>query len=138
MICKLYNWPYGEIWQPDRNNEFMIWTGYWSENADYFEKFSKYSSLHKFARGIGLIGKTWQKKELLWLKDVSETNDFLRSDLMHNNGLNHAICFPLVNENKVRCLTCFFLENLADNDLENAKILSQYPEKIGEQISRLT
>lgn len=50
-LCTSNDWPYGEVWNPDENNEFMIRSGFWSRNEDYFEKFPKYSSLHEFAKG---------------------------------------------------------------------------------------
>ncbi|MCZ7613891.1 MAG: hypothetical protein M5T52_10250 [Ignavibacteriaceae bacterium] len=62
-ICKLNDWEYGEIWLPSKDGKFMVWTGFWSKLSKHFEKFSKFSSVHKFAKGIGLVGRTWQQKK---------------------------------------------------------------------------
>jgi hypothetical protein len=130
-ICKENNWPYGEIWHPDKNDEFMIWTAYWNKKEDYFDKFSKFSSIHKFAKGVGLIGNTWQQKKLLWLEDISNTTGFLRSGLTPVAGLNYAVSLPVLNDEKVLCILCFFLQKFTDDDKKNAVLLSGYSEKFG-------
>src|SRR3972149_2836142 len=79
-ICQLNNWPYGEFWLPDKDDTFMIWYGCWSKNEDYFEKFSKFSSMHKFPRSVGFVGWIWEKKNLLWSNDLLSNNNFLRTE----------------------------------------------------------
>lgn len=134
IICKLNNWSYGEIWQPDRNDEFMVWTGYWNNNEDYFDKFSKFSSFHKFARGVGLIGKTWEQKKLLWMEDISKTTDFLRSGLTTLAGFQYAISFPIIKEEKVICILCFFLQKFSEADKQSSDLLSGYSEEFGKNL----
>ncbi len=134
MICKLNNWSYGEILQPDQNDEFMVWTGYWNNNEDYFDKFSKFSSLHKFARGVGLIGKTWEQKKLIWMEDISKTNDFLRSGLIPQAGFQYAVSFPVVKGGKVICILCFFLQKFSETDKQSVDLLSGYSEALGKNL----
>ncbi len=137
MICKMNNWPYGEIWRPDIKDEFMSWSGYWSKNETFFERFSKFSSIHKFARGQGLIGRCWKEKKLLCTEDISKTKDFLRSDIASSCGLNAVITFPIINENEVLLLLCFFLNKLAANDQEKADLIFRYSEIIGKILVNL-
>jgi len=122
-ICKKNNWPYGEIWLPDKNDEYMIWSSFWSKNEDYFERFSKFSSLHKFAKGIGLIGKSWEEKKLLYLEDISKAEDFLRSEIAPVRGLNSVICFPFIFNDRILCLLSIFLNKISHEDKENVNIL---------------
>ncbi len=100
MICRTNVCPYGEIWRPDINNEFMIWSGFWRKTEDHFEKFSKFSSIHKFAKGVGLIGKAWEQKTMLLMEDVSKSNDFLRPEITSISELNMAISIPILNHDK--------------------------------------
>ena len=138
MICTSNDWPYGEIWHPDANNEFMVWTGLCSRNDDYFEKFSKFSSLHKFAKGIGLIGKTWEQKKLLWLENVSVEGNFLRSSLAPVKGLNSAISFPILKNEDVICVLCFFLNKISLTDKQNAEFFFTHSGMIGEILVNLS
>jgi hypothetical protein len=136
-ICKINDSPYGEVWVPDKNNEFMIWSGFWSRNEDYFEQFSKFSSLHKFARGIGLIGRTWEKKKMLWTENVTENNDFLRSEVAPIKGLNSAISIPILHDENVLCLLCFFYSKLIPSDLENTELIFSQSKSIGKILANL-
>jgi hypothetical protein len=136
-ICITNDWPYGEIWHPDKKDKYMIWSGSWSRNEEYFEEFSKFSLLHKFARGVGLIGKTWEQKKLVWMEDFSKDNEFLRSDIAQVKGLNTAVGIPILNNGKVICLLCFFLNKLSLSDKEDAELLFKNSEIIGEILVNL-
>ena len=136
-ICQLNNWVYGEFWLPDKDNTFMIWSGCWSKDEDYFEKFSKFSLMHKFSKGVGLIGKIWEEKNLIWINDLFSNTNFLRTELAIKSRLNSAIGIPILNEEKVILLLCFFLNNLSSNDQENAKAIFSHSEEIGEILAKL-
>ena len=123
MICTSNDWPYGEIWHPDAHNEFMIWTGLWSRNDDYFEKFSKFSSLHNF---------------VLWLENVSDERNFLRSSLAPVKGLNSAISFPILKNEDVICVLCFFLNKISLTDKQNAEFFFTHSGMIGEILVNLS
>lgn len=137
-ICTMNNWPYGEIWQGDKNDEFMVWTGFWTKKENYFEKLSKFSSLHKFAKGVGLIGKTWEQKKLIWIEEFLGTDDFLRSEIASIRDLGAAVCIPILHEQKILCLLCFFLKRPTSDDKKSAEILFTSSEVIGKVLTGLS
>lgn len=136
-ICTTAAWPYGEIWIPDNKKEYLIWSGFWGRNEEYFEKFSKFSSFHKFSKGVGLIGKTWEQSNLISLEDVSDENNFLRISISQLRGFNSAISIPILNNNEVICILCFFLKELSPDDKKNAELLFRYTETLGKALVSL-
>lgn len=136
-ICLTNDWPYGEIWKPDKKDKFMLWSGFWSRNNHFFEKFSDFSSLHRFGKGVGLIGKAWEQKRLLWSKNFSKDKLFLRSDIAQLAGLNFAVGIPILNQNEVSSLICFFVNNSSLEDRENAELLFNQSELFGGILAQL-
>ncbi|GAB4292522.1 MAG: hypothetical protein Kow0098_12560 [Ignavibacteriaceae bacterium] len=135
-FCEIFHWSYGEIWFPANDDKFMEWSGYWTEDQNYFEKFSKFSSVHKFGRGIGLIGRTWKQKKPLWIDYIFTDNNFLRTEIAVHSGLNAAVCIPVLNREKVLCVLCFFMDKLTEVDKENAGEIFKHSPEIGESLSR--
>ena len=136
-VCILNNWPYAELWLPDKTNKFMTWAGYWSNKEEYFEKFTKYSSCFKFPKGIGLIGRVWQQNELQWVNDISRDKNILRIELAVKSKLNSAICFPIIYNSDVRLILSFFMEDINDIDLKNANVILSFSNKIGKIIESM-
>ena len=137
-VCILNNWPYAELWMPDKNSKFMTWGGYWSNKEEYFEKFSKYSACFKFPKGIGLIGRVWQQNELQWVNDISTDKNILRTEVAVKSKLNSAICFPIIYESDVRSILSFFMEDINDVDLKNADVIFSLSNKIGKIIESMS
>jgi hypothetical protein len=135
QICIMNNWPYGEIWTPSDDLNFMTWKGYWTSSENYFEKLSKFSSLHKFAPGIGLIGKTWEYKKMFWIGDITHDNSFLRTEVAINCGLNSCISIPLLHEDEIFCILCFFINKLSDNEKKKALTIFEQSQEFGKLLS---
>ncbi len=136
-LCEIFDWSYGEIWFPAKDEKFMVWAGYWAENQNYFETFSKFSSVHKFGKGIGLIGRAWEQKKSLWIDDLFTDNNFLRTEVAVQSGLQSAVCIPVLNEEKVLCILCFFMEKLTEKDKEKAGEIFLHSNEIGKSFSLL-
>ena len=137
-VCILNNWPYAELWLPDKTNKFMTWAGYWSNKEEYFEKFTKYSSCFKFPKGIGLIGRVWQQNELQWVNDISRDKNILRIELAVKSKLNSAICFPIIYNSDARLILSFFMEDINDIDLKNANVIFSFSNKVGKIIESMS
>lgn len=136
-ICEIFNWSYGEIWLPTKDEKFMVWSGYWAANQNYFEKFSKFSSVHKFGKGIGLIGRAWEQKKSLWIEDIFSDNIFLRTEVAAQSGLISAVCIPVLYNEKVLCILCFFMNKLTDEDKDKAGEIFKHSSEIGKTLSQL-
>lgn len=136
-FCEIYGWAYGEAWLPSLDGKFMKWSGYWTNNQNYFLKFSKFSSVHKFGRGIGLIGRTWQEKKSLWIDNIFTDNNFLRTEVAVQSDLKAAICVPVLSKEKVLCILCFLKHKLTDEDKKKAGEIYNHSLEIGEVIAQL-
>lgn len=136
-LCEIYDWSYGEVWLPSLDGKFMTWSGYWTNDQNYFLKFSKFSSVHKFGKGIGLIGKTWQEKNPYWIDDIFTDNNFLRTEVAVQSDLKAVVCIPMFSREKVLCILCFFKNTLTAEDKTKAGEIYNHSTEIGEALIQL-
>jgi putative methionine-R-sulfoxide reductase with GAF domain len=136
-ICALNGWPYGEIWLPSKDEAFMSWVGSWSNKQEYFAKFSEFSAVHGFAKGVGLIGRTWNEKKPLWIENISTDNNFLRTEVALQSQVKSAISIPILHEDKVLCILCFFKNNLINEDKEKTHEIFNHSQEIGKILSEI-
>jgi len=136
-FCEFNDWSYGELWFPTKDEKFMVWAGYWTGNQNYFEKVSKFSSVHKFGKGIGLIGRAWEQKKSLWIDDIFTDNNFLRTEVAVQSGLTSAVGIPVLNKEKVLCILCFFMNKLTDEDKDKAGEIFKHSSEIGKILCQL-
>lgn len=130
-ICITNKWPYGEIWIPDKTETYMTWMSHWAVNEDEFEAFSRFSSMHKFAKGIGLVGNVWQKRKVVLSNKIHEDNNFLRSEASVKNRLSAAIGIPILKNEDVIMILMFFKNILTKADEEIAEQIFSYSHEIG-------
>jgi hypothetical protein len=124
--CLINDWVYAEIWCPDTKQNFMTWAGSWARNDNYFEKFSKYSSYFKFAKGVGLIGKTWGDKKLVINNDIINDKEFLRGDIALKCRLFSAAGIPITKNGEVISVICFFFEKIGGPEKTELNNLFNY------------
>ncbi|WP_226343686.1 methyl-accepting chemotaxis protein [Agilicoccus flavus] len=54
-----------------------------------------------FARGVGLAGRVWQQRQLVFAPDLSEVRDCVRAPVASRSGILSAVAFPLIREGEV-------------------------------------
>jgi|SRR5690554_1572543 len=136
-LCVMNDWNYGEVWSNSYDKKFMVWNDFWSKDENYFEKFSKFSSVHKFAKGVGLIGKTWEQKKPLLVENMSADISFLRAEVALQSGFNAAIGIPILNDDDVLCVLGFFKNNLTADDKKKSENIFRYSSDLGKVLSSL-
>ncbi len=122
-VCRLNNWNYSEIWQLDKSEKFMVWAGYWSSNDTHFERFSRYSSYFKFAKGIGIIGKAWKAKQPVVFDDLVNERTFLRTDILIKAGLNSSIIIPVVQRETIINVISVYFNKVTETDIKECEVI---------------
>jgi hypothetical protein len=122
-ICLYTEWPYGEAWNYDISNNYMKFILAWYKDAA-FKNFEKFSSICKFAPGVGLVGKSLAKRETVRMEKLSEDNDFLRGDAARNARFISGLAIPLFNQNALAGMFAFFMTKRQYTDDHNINIVS--------------
>ena len=85
-----FNWAYGSYWEIDDAHNalrFKIESG-WAGEA-----FRKVTLAAAFAEGVGLSGRAWRTKDLVFIRDIGELTDCVRASAAQQAGVRSGICF---------------------------------------------
>ena len=107
-VCETTGWPYGEIWVPNQSGEHLECYTVWYGSANGLSKFREVSLRHNFAPGIGLPGRAWTSQEVVFIPDLNQDKNFPRSQAASDVGLKSGIGIPVMADNQVISVMCFF------------------------------
>ena len=113
-ICELTNFPYGEIWLPNPENDLLELSAIYhivaGNHQDDLEHFYNCSQDFIVSQGEGLPGRVWLEKQPEWMLDVSAESEgyFSRNQIAGVFGVKTGFAIPVVVEEKVVMIMAFF------------------------------
>jgi PAS domain S-box-containing protein len=131
-ICQTLAWDWGEIWVMDKSENILRCLDIWYESGSEFKQLEEITRKITFAPGIGLPGRILSKFQPIWLTDICNDQNFLRTDIATQIGLKTAFGFPIRSGNTNIGVMVFFSKNM---QLENADLLEGMM-SIGNQIGQ--
>ena len=113
-ICELTNFPYGEIWLPNPENDLLELSDHYyivaGNHQDDLENFYNCSQDFIVSQGEGLPGRVWLEKQPEWMLDVSAESEgyFSRNQIAGVFGVKTGFAIPVIIEEKVVMIMAFF------------------------------
>ncbi|MEV1286354.1 GAF domain-containing protein [Micromonospora sp. NPDC049679] len=139
-IRREFGWEYGSFWTVDPAADVLTFV---LESGDAGEEFRRVTRSATFAEGVGLAGRTWKAREMVFVQDLGEVTDCVRAPAARRAGVKSGVCLPLIVHGQVVGTMDFFsgqrldLSDSRADALRNTAILvSQALERIDES-SRL-
>ncbi len=129
IICERLQWDCGTIWAVDQEANVLRCTRVWQMPEIYNDEFQELSQNMICPPGIGLPGKAWQKRKVIWRSDILNNENMGLKDSINALGLNTAVAFPIIYEDKVLGVIQFLSKRIVQ---PNTDILLWF-ESIGNQ-----
>ncbi|MEV7625153.1 GAF domain-containing protein [Actinoplanes sp. NPDC089786] len=110
-IRREFGWAYGSYWQVEpRDNalHFVV------ESGTAGEEFRRVTEQASFAEGVGLAGRAWRKKDMLFVRDLGELTDCVRSPAAQRAGVKSGVALPLIVRGAVIGTMDFFTTEVLD------------------------
>ena len=104
-IRREFGWVYGSFWVVDPNEQVLKFV---VESGDAGSEFRQVTRSATFAEGVGLAGRAWKAREMVFIKDLGELSDCVRSPAAQRAGVKSGICLPLIVHNTVIGTMDFF------------------------------
>jgi GAF domain-containing protein len=129
-----FGWAYGSYWQLDGDAlRFSV------ESGDVTPEFKQVTRSARFQKGVGLSGKTWQAKDLMFVEDLGQMTDCCRRESAQKAGVKSGVCFPITIAGEVVGTMDFFAVtrlNPSRNRLETLRTVGQLVSSAMERLER--
>ncbi len=101
-----FGWAYGSFWALDETRNVLRFD---VESGSAGEEFRKVTLAASFAEGVGLSGRAWRQRDLVFVRDLAEVSDCVRAPAAQRAGVRSGVCFPVIAAGKVIGTMDFFV-----------------------------
>lgn len=109
-VREAFGWAYGSYWQVDPGSRALRFA---QESGDAGPEFRAVTLTATFPEGVGLSGRAWRTRDLVFVPDIGAVRDCPRAPVAQRVGVRSGICFPLLEDGRVVGTMDFFsLETL--------------------------
>jgi putative methionine-R-sulfoxide reductase with GAF domain len=100
-----FGWAYGSYWEIDDNENVLKFK---VESGSAGDEFRKVTLAATFAEGVGLSGRAWRAKDLVFVRDIGELTDCVRAPAAQRAGVRSGVCFPILSHGRIIGTMDFF------------------------------
>nr|WP_306415849.1 methyl-accepting chemotaxis protein [Actinoplanes ianthinogenes] len=129
-----FGWAYGSYWALDTAEQVLRF-GYESGSAG--EEFRKVTLAASFAQGVGLSGRAWRSRDLVFVRDLAEVTDCVRAPAAQRAGVRSGVCFPIMDGSTVIGTMDFFTTDSIELSESRAAALRNVQQLVSQRMSVL-
>jgi len=100
-----FGWEYGSYWAVDPVDRVLRFR---VESGSAGEEFRRVTLAASFAEGVGLAGRAWRARDLVFVRDLGELTDCVRAPAAQRAGVRSGVCIPVVVGDEVLGTMDFF------------------------------
>ena len=132
-VRERFGWAYGSHWRvgPDRALHFA------QESGSAGAEFREVTRTATFAEGVGLSGRAWRARDLVFVPDLGELTDCVRAPAAQRVGVRSGICFPLIEGGRVTGTMDFFTTHTLDPSSERLDALRSIGVLVSQTLERI-
>ncbi|HVW01108.1 MAG TPA: GAF domain-containing protein [Planctomycetaceae bacterium] len=105
VVREVFGWAYGSYWALDKKNRVLRFA---SESGSVNSEFRAITETASFAEGVGLSGRAWRQRDLVFVDDLAKVVDCVRAPAAQRAGVKSGVCFPIIVEGEVAGTMDFF------------------------------
>jgi transcriptional regulator with GAF, ATPase, and Fis domain len=130
-VRKAFHWAYGSYWEVDEAENVLRFS---VESGSAGEEFRKVTLAATFAEGVGLSGRAWRARDLVFVRDLAELTDCVRAPSAQRAGVRSGICFPIVSGDKIIGTMDFFTTEYVDLSESRASALRNVQQLVSQRL----
>ncbi|HVW00661.1 MAG TPA: GAF domain-containing protein, partial [Planctomycetaceae bacterium] len=109
-----FGWAYGSYWVIDPKVQGLTFQ---LESGTVNDEFRRVTETASFKEGVGLSGRAWKKRDIVFVDDIGGVRDCCRAPIAQRAGVKSGVCFPVMSRGEVIGTMDFFaLEVLTMSD----------------------
>ena len=100
-----FDWAYASYWAVDDQVNALRFV---QESGDAGQEFREVTRAASFREGVGLAGRAWKAKDLVFVADLGELTDCVRAPAAQRVGVKSGVCLPILVDGRVTGTMDFF------------------------------
>ena len=101
-----FGWAYGSFWALDEVENVLRFD---VESGSAGEEFRQVTLSASFTEGVGLSGRAWKQRDLVFVRDLAEVTDCVRAPAAQRAGVRSGVCFPITAGGRIIGTMDFFV-----------------------------
>ena len=109
-VRRAFGWAYASYWAVDEDQvlRFVL------ESGEVSPEFREVTLRATFREGVGLSGRAWRARDLIFTPDICEMTDCVRAPAAQRCGVRSGVCFPILVRGEVVGTMDFFATQTLD------------------------
>ncbi|OLE29406.1 MAG: chemotaxis protein [Actinobacteria bacterium 13_1_20CM_3_71_11] len=133
-IRREFGWAYGSFWRVDPQEHVLKFA---VESGSAGEEFRKITLAATFAEGVGLAGRAWKARDMVFVRDLGQLSDCVRAPVAQRVGVKSGMCLPLIVHGSVIGTMDFFATTELDLSKSRADALRNIAELVSQAVQRI-
>jgi putative methionine-R-sulfoxide reductase with GAF domain len=129
-----FGWAYGSFWALDEAENVLRFD---VESGSAGEEFRKVTLSASFAEGVGLSGRAWKRRDLVFVRDLAEVTDCVRAPAAQRAGVRSGVCFPVTAGGRVVGTMDFFVTETIELSESRASALRNVAQLVSQRLDVL-
>ncbi|HEX4901173.1 MAG TPA: methyl-accepting chemotaxis protein [Acidimicrobiales bacterium] len=133
-VREAFGWDYGSFWAMADDGSALRFA---VESGTVTPEFRAVTLAASFERGVGLSGRTWAARDLIFERDLGTVTDCVRAPAARAAGVRSGVCFPVIVEGEVVGTMDFFALQTLDLSGERTDALRSVGRSVSAAFERV-
>jgi len=133
-VREAFGWAYGSFWALDPVENVLKFA---VESGSAGEEFRRVTLAASFAEGVGLSGRAWRSRDLVFVRNLAEVTDCVRAPAAQRAGVRSGVCFPITAGGQVVGTMDFFVTETIDLSESRASSLRNVQQLVSQRLDIL-
>jgi methyl-accepting chemotaxis protein len=129
-----FGWAYGSYWEIDEQANALRFR---LESGSAGQEFRDVTLSASFAFGVGLSGRAWRARDLVFVEDLGELEDCVRAPVAQRAGVRSGVCFPILDGDRVVGTMDFFTTETIKLSESRASALRNVQQLVSQRLMTL-
>ena len=126
-----FGWAYGSYWEVDEEENVLKFK---VESGAAGDEFRKVTLAATFAEGVGLSGRAWRQRDLVFVRNIGDLTDCVRAPAATRAGVRSGVCFPIVSLDRIVGTMDFFTTEFIDLSDSRASALRNVQQLVSQRL----
>ncbi|MBF5081176.1 GAF domain-containing protein [Quadrisphaera sp. INWT6] len=130
-----FGWVYGSYWKVEGKGTAAA-LHFVQESGATSEEFRQVTRSASFCEGVGLSGRAWKARDVVFIRDIAELTDCVRAPVAQRSGVRSGVCFPLLEHGVDVGTMDFFTDVTLELDPRRLEVLRSIGVLVSQALER--